>query len=231
MYKRTQFPKHQKSTQPLFSQTLTANIIGFALPKTNPNEPKTNPIKANLPRTQKSTQPSFTQSLTTKIANSPPPKRTQTNPTCRGEAYGEAGTNPIFRSSGARKAKTNPIYRGGAMAKTEQTQFVPAKPAAHGQALRQARLAKPDQTQRSEYANKQLPMVEWLMEHNPIRSSLLWSNRGGAGHGGFDCGRCVGNTPPSGALALAKSLTREGIFRIMRIRRRLVKRFFEQERQ
>jgi len=48
--KQTQFLKQQKSTQHLFSQRLTTNILGFVLPKTNPikpNQTQSKPILQN----------------------------------------------------------------------------------------------------------------------------------------------------------------------------------------
>jgi len=44
LYKRTQFPKHPKSPQTLSSQRITQNMALRQHPKTNPNEPKANPI-------------------------------------------------------------------------------------------------------------------------------------------------------------------------------------------
>jgi len=134
--KRTQFFARQGPSKPKRTQTNPKQTQFFA--RQGPSKPKRTQLVAAKPMAK----PERTQPVAAKpacpggvlyeagmaktertqfFARQGPsnPKRTQTNPTCRGEAClsrrsalrsrdGEDGTNPIVRSSGPLKPKTNP---------------------------------------------------------------------------------------------------------------------------
>jgi len=67
------------------------------LRKQTQNKPKRTQNEPNHKKAKNDRNFCYNEELRRNAAINPPKKQTQTNPTCRGVASGEAGTNPIIQ--------------------------------------------------------------------------------------------------------------------------------------